>query len=364
MRILIVIIIIAFSSVGFANMASPYRFGTKVSNAFTSSEVDILKERINVTLNKESSTANYVVEYFIRTDKEGKQIPLMFYASEYKGDFKVWVDGKKVSLQKIPNDYTRNKFEGFSKSYNNKDVDKAEVAIRWRDNSSIIYKLTELKYFEVDLAKGEHTIRVEYASNVWEDRSKWVKEFSYRYSLSPARYWKSFGTLEITLDARGFGEELNTNLGKQESGKQDSAVWKFDKLPADVFEISYVPKISPTANLLINIEPSGLAMIIGLLLWIIHLFLTWRYRRSNPGKRFSWVMILGSLIVPAIILFYYVYSFDIIDSAIGDYASMYHGYNFLVVFIYPVLMPVYLIVMWISDRMMKNRLVKNFEIKD
>lgn len=364
MRKILVVMLIALSSVSFANMASPYRDGTKVANAFTSSEIDILKERINVTLNKESATANYVVEYFIRTDKEGKQIPLLFYAMEYKGDFKVWVDGKEVSVLKIPDEYTGKTFEGFAKSYENKDIDKAEVAIKWRDNSSIVYKLWDLKYFEVDLSKGEHTIRVEYTANVWENRSKWVKEYGYRYSLSPARNWKSFGTLEITVDARGIGEELKTNLGKQESGKQDSAVWKFDKLPGDYFEITYVPKISSMADFLISIEPFGLAAIIGLLLWIIHLFLTWRYRRGNPGKRFSWVMILGSLIVPAIVLFYYVYSYDIIDSAIGVHASRYHGYNFLVVFIYPVLMPVYLIVMWIVDRMMRKRVEKHIIAED
>lgn len=363
MRTIIAVIILTFSSVSFANMASPYRDGTKVANAFTSSEIDILKERINVTLNKESSTANYVVEYFIRTDKEGKQIPFLFYAMEYKGDFKVWVDGKETTIQKIPDDYTGKTFEGFSKSYDNKDIDKAEVAIKWRENSSNIYKLWELKYFEVDLNKGEHTIRVEYTANVWENRSKWVKEYGYKYSLSPARYWKSFGTLEITVDARGFGEELNTNLGKQESGKQDSAVWKFEKIPSDIFEITYVPKVSSLANFLIKVEPFGLAVIIGLFLWIIHLFLMWRYRRVNPEKRFSWVMILGSLIVPAIVLFYYVYSFDIIDSAIGIHASRYHGYNFLVILIYPVLLPLYLTIMWITDIIMRKRIEKRTNIQ-
>ena len=358
MRKLLIVIIIAISSVSFANMASPYRDGTKVAAAFTSSDIDILKERINVTLNKESSTANYVVEYTIKTDRDGKQIPLLFYATEYKGDFKVWVDGKEVSVQKIPDDYTGKTYEGFSKSYYNNDIDKAEVMIHWREKSGVIYKLTELKYFVVDLSKGEHVIRVEYAANVWENRSNWIKEYGYRYSLSPTKYWKSFGTLEITVDARGFGEELKTNLGKQESGTQDSAVWKFDKLPADVFEISYVPKVSNFATFLLKLEPFGLASIIGLFLWIIHLFLMWRYRRVKPEVRFSWVMIVGSLIVPGIILFYYVYSFDIIDSVIGVNASRYHGYNFLVVFIYPVLMPVYLIIMWIVDVFMKKRLAK------
>jgi len=356
MRILLVIVLISFSSMGYANMASPYRDGTKVAAAFTSNDIDILKERINVILNKDAGTANYFVEYTIRTDKDGKQIPLLFYAVEYKGDFKVWVDGKEVSVQKIPDDYTGKTFEGFSNSYNNKDIDKAEVKIHWRENTNAIYKITELKYFEVDLAKGEHTIRVEYTANVWVNRANWVKEYGYRYSLSPAKNWRSFGTLEISVNAVGFGEDLKTNLGQQTSGRLDSAaVWKFDKLPVDVFEISYVPKVSSFAKFLIDLEPFGIAVIISIMLANIHFYLIWRYRKGKPTKRFSWVMIAGSFVVPAIILFYYVYSYEIIDNVIGEHASRYHGYNFLVVFAYPVVLIIYLIVMWVLDWVIKKR---------
>ena len=52
MKIFILVILIAFSSVSFANMASPYREGTKVASAFTSNDIDILKEKISVSLNK------------------------------------------------------------------------------------------------------------------------------------------------------------------------------------------------------------------------------------------------------------------------------------------------------------------------
>lgn len=356
MRILIAVLLITVSSSVFANMASPYRDGTKVAAAFTSRDIDIISERINVTLNRENFTADYFIEYTIKTDKDGMQIPLLFYAVDYKGDFKVWVDDEEVNVQKIPDDYAGKTYEGFSGSYNNRDIDKAEVSIKWRENSSIIYRLNDLKFFEINLSKGEHKIRVKYTANVWENRSNWVKEYGYRYSLSPAKFWKSFGTLEITVNAIGFGEDLKTNLGKPTGGSLDSAaVWKFDKLPSDVFDISYIPKINSTATFLLKIEPFGLALIIGIALGIIHLFMMWKYRQSNHSSRFSWVMIVGSLVMPGIILFYYVYSFDIIDSAIGIHASRYHGYNFLVMFIYPVLMPVYMIVMWLADRIMKKR---------
>lgn len=356
MRNIVAVILFALSSVSFANMASPLREGTKVASAFSSNNIDILKEKIVVSLNKENSDANYVVEYTIKTDSEGKQIPLLFYAADYKGNFKVWVDGREVTVQKIPDSYFAGTFDSFSKSFYSNNYNNPEVAIRWKENSSNIYKLNDLKYFEVDLIKGEHSIRVEYAAAIWENRSHWVKEYGYRYSLSPAKHWKSFGMLEISVNAYGFSEDIKTNLGQPASGRLDSvAVWKFDKLPADVFEITYTPKVSSFANFLLALEPFGLAVIAGLGLFIIHIFLMWRYRRNHPQKRLSWVMIVGSLIIPAVILFYYVYSFEIIDNVIGVHASRYHGYNFLVILIYPVLMPVYLIVMWFIDWFIKKK---------
>lgn len=109
-----------------------------------------------------------------------------------------------------------------------------------------------------------------------------------------------------------------------------------------------ISSVNSLAVFLLDLEPIGIS------LFVIHLFLMWRYRRSNPTKRFSWVLIVGSLIIPAIILLYYVYSFEIIDNVIGVHASRYHGYNFLVILIYPVLMPIYLILTWILNIVFKK----------
>ncbi|MFA5011824.1 MAG: hypothetical protein WC644_07680 [Ignavibacteria bacterium] len=359
MRKIFLIILLAFSSLTFANMASPYREGTKVASAFTSNDIDILKERIYVTLNKESSTADYFVEYVIKSDKDGSQIPLLFFAQDYKGNYKVWVDGREVIVQKIPDHYTSGAFDNFSKSFYSNNKNNPEVAVQWKENSNNIYPLKDLIYFEVDLLQGEHIIRVEYTANIWENRSNWIKEYGYRYSLSPAKYWKSFGKLEVSVNANELGEDIKTNLGQPSLGKLDSvAVWKFEKLPADLFEITFTPKVSSFANLLLKLEPFGLSLIIGSLLLIIHLLLMWRYRKINPSKRFSWVMLVGNLVVPAIALIFFVYAFGLIDDVIGSHASRYHGYNFLVLLLYPVVMPAYFIIMWILDWVMKRKFHK------
>lgn len=359
MKVFILLILFAFSSISFANMASPYREGTKVASAFSSRDVDILKEKISVSLNKDNSDAYYIVEYTIKSDVNGNQIPLLFYAVDYKGDFKVWVDGREVTVQKIPDTYTSGTFDGFSKSFYGNNYGNPEVAIRWEENLSTIYKLNDLKYFELDLSEGEYVIRVEYTAAIWENRSDWIKEYGYRYSLSPAKHWKSFGSLEISVNANGFGEDIKTNLGKPSVGRLDSvAVWKFDKLPADVFEITYSPKVSSLANILLAMEPFGLSVVLGFILLIIHFLTVWKYRIDNPSKKFSWVMLVGSLAVPAAVLVFFVYAFSLIDDAIGIHASRYHGYNFLVILIYPVLMPAYMILMWIIDWLIKKRQIR------
>ncbi|MBU3744117.1 MAG: hypothetical protein FGM61_06145, partial [Sediminibacterium sp.] len=79
--------------------------------------------------------------------------------------------------------------------------------------------------------------------------------------------WKSFGSLEITLDASDFSHALATNLGQQTKGKLDSiSVWNFSKLPSDYFEIIYKPEISGFAKIMITISPIGLTLIFALLI--------------------------------------------------------------------------------------------------
>ena len=67
------------------------------------------------------------------------------------------------------------------------------------------------------------------------------------------------------------------------------------------------------------------------------------FLEETDPKKFSWVMLLGSLVVPAITLIFFVYAFGLIDDVIGTHASRYHGYNFLVLLLYPAIMPATLI---------------------
>jgi hypothetical protein len=91
---------------------------------------------------------------------------------------------------------------------------KDEVTIYWDKNDAFIYKAHDLKYFDTDISKGVHKVSVEYVDNVWSDNSDWIKKYSFRYSLTPAKFWKSFGNLNITVEQDGTIKELSTNIGR------------------------------------------------------------------------------------------------------------------------------------------------------
>lgn len=112
------------------------------------------------------------------------------------------------------------------------------------------------------------------------------------------------------------------------------------------------------ARSMISLGPNGLTLIFTLIMISFHLFLILRYRKNNPARKISWIVIAGSLLVPLIALMFYIYAYDIIDSAIGSEAGKYHGYTFLVMMLYPILMPVYMILMWLIDKRMRTKFVR------
>jgi hypothetical protein len=64
-----------------ANMASPIWEGTFGSSAFSSRDIDILKEKIDLKVDSDFRTAFFRIEYVIRTDRSGTQIPLPLQAT-------------------------------------------------------------------------------------------------------------------------------------------------------------------------------------------------------------------------------------------------------------------------------------------
>lgn len=337
-----------------ANMASPIRPGTKTSTVFSSKDIDILSESIHIKIAPDFKTAKFTVVYNIQSNSSGKQIPLLFYAQTYNDKFIVLLDDHQVPIQDIPADFIPStSINGFKNNF-----DKVEIT--WNKDYQPTYMLQDLKYFETDISKGNHRIKVSYTANVWADVSGWTKKYSFYYSLTPAKFWKSFGTLDISLEQAGNIKQLTTNIGLPEEKRfQQKNNWHFNQLPDEYLEFSYTPNPNKLASILILIEPSGIALLVGLILLVLHLILIVLYRKNYPNKKHSIVVSLGSILVPLLFLLSYIYSFIIIDDIIGADAGKSHGYSaILALMLYPVLLPIYGLFMWLIDKIIKRKISK------
>jgi len=353
---------ILFSAQLKANMSEPVLRGTLFSRPFVSQFVDISHEDIFIKIDKQFNTASFEITYHINALADGIKIPLLFYAADYETDFNISIDGVPVDLLEIPYDYRitdTTKFHDFSYFFDAKtDVEREKTRVfDGEDNSNGFYlELKGMKYFETNILKGEHTIKVTYTAIKWVDGWDWINKYSFRYALSPAKYWKSFGTLSVTIDASAFENTFTTNLGEPQQGDLASiAKWEFDSLPTETMKISFEPEINKTAVTLIKIRPERLAYIIGLILMILHIMAVRFYRINNPEKKFSWVVIVGSIIVPLMFFLTWIELYPFIDSIIGEHASKEHGYAGLQIILYPIVMPFYLLVIWLTDRIIKKR---------
>lgn len=345
----------------FANMASPILPGTLSGTVFTSDYVDILKEDLRIQINPNTHRALINVSYHIRSDSAGKQIPLLFHAINYDGNFQLSVDGVPVKILPIPEDYLLmpgRPMDGFTGAFiQDSESIIPSVKIFWEKDIEKTYSLTELQYVEVDWTEGEHLITVSYEAEPWIDRSDWVRVYNYRYSLSPAKYWRSFGTLNVEISVKDFKALIETNLGEPQSGDWDNGmVWTFDTLPTDAILITIIPNISRVASTFISIGTDGIFYIASFFLFVLHVCLIYRERKTNLQKRISKMVWIGALLFPLLAIIALNYSYSFIDNIIGTHASRFHGYYFLSVILYPIIVPFYGLFMWLLDFVIKHHL--------
>ena len=345
------------SLVGKGNMSQPTYDGTQVSAPFINQYVNITHENIFITP-KSDLTAFYKVEYQIESLKDGVDLPFIFYAMDYVGEFKIWVDGVKVQVDSVIDVGNKQDFE-YSIDSGDAPSNYINFSFNFRDNEGLYASSADLKYFIASLSKGKHIIVVEYYSTVWVDLSDWVKEYSFRYSLSPARKWKSFGPLDVSVDCTEFGEHFVSNLDsglvKSDNAKPLISHYHFNKIPADFISLTWIPKVGFFANALIFIGPFGLMLILFFGLVYTHFRMVRIYRRNNLYRGISVVVALGSVLVPFLAMSSLFFFYPFIDWVIGEQASEYHGYYFFIFVLYPIVWPIYWLCMIGIDRYYKQR---------
>ena len=343
-------------------MANPVQEGTLGSRPFVNEFVDVVHEELNIKVDKDFNYAQFQVRYHINSLADGVKIPFLFYASEYYDSFTIKIDGKEIGTQKVPEEYQYpegTKFKDFTHFFGPGDTNYAsgKVELRESDQLAFTVRLRDMIYFETDISKGEHTIDVSYIATKWTDGWGLINEYSFRYALSPASYWKSFGILDVILDATECSKPLNANIDAPHKGNIDSiAYWRFDNLPVHILQINYSPKLSKWALALKRIGTTGFASIITGLLVLLHGLVIYRYWRKKRSKWNYGLIMVGCLLVPLGFVLSYMFYYEIMDYLIGEHASSRGRYTFISLFLYPFITAVYGLLIWLLNRWQKNRM--------
>jgi len=356
MKVTLAIIALFITVVCFANMASPYIQGSNNVAPITSRNIDITRELLVITPAKDFETAAFSIDYYIHTDTAGLQIPFLFVAAGYNDSMAITIDDIPVQSQNLllshKLDQGKLTFHGFDKLLDTINGQQ-NVKVTWGDGSATYYSLAELEYFEADITKGTHVIHVEYNAKIDIDRSSWIRSYKCSYHLSPAKYWKSFGGLDVVLDKRNCTKNLSTNLGKPADDAGNVTKWHFSSLPADVLQINYNPTLPGFAAMLIAISPLGLALIASIILMVLQVWLMQKYRYNKFNYRL--VYYLGTIAIPIFFYVCYFNAYDLIDAVIGDDAAKFHGYVFLLAITYVLVAPVYAGIMYLISNGIKPK---------
>jgi hypothetical protein len=260
---ILTLLVLAITGLGFsvlkANMAAP-SLETKAHSAIASKDLHIINETVHLKIN-EGYSGYYRVVYNIRADKSGTQIPFLFHALDFGPQKqitpKVTLDGKPAALTYVDSSLSQAEMAALLQDFSNyartvqggKQTADSFIYIFWNKNenassgynpNSQIYALRELLFFKLDIAAGTHQIVVEYPASSCELRNGTGAEL-FRYSLQPARYWKSFGGMTFELEVPELAKSviITSSLGKPHRGSLETvAYWDFEKLPADYIHIN------------------------------------------------------------------------------------------------------------------------------
>lgn len=360
-RIILLLLASLFSHNCWSNMASPILIGSTVGEPFIAQNVEILQEDIYIILDSSFQRTTFHIRYELRALSTSNDVPMLFYAPEIHSNFSVLLDGKSVPLMSF-NAYSSDKvaIEQYFEPYYAENRENADVEIPLGlDNSEkTSISISELKYFLLNFDKPTHIVDVYYDAKPYIDKRGWVKKYIFRYSLSPARYWKSFGDLNIHLDATQFRDTISTNiLAESFSGNlQEKSTWTIHHLPKDeMILITYSPYMSALAKWMIRISPFGFAMVLVVIMVIIHLFSIRSYRK-NQFRGFLWTKILGVILIPVLAYISLWCFYDLIYKAIGIHAVKSQGYGlvFLIILV-PIAMLGYGMIVFLWDYFMQKK---------
>lgn len=327
------IALLLFPILSFGNMAQPWISGSTHSTLYGAKNCRVIKENIAIDLaeDDESTFARFIIKYLIHSDVN-QTIPLLFIGIGLDKNQIVFVNNiaSQILDPKLIN----------------------ASAVKFSDTDSIAANSEDLIYFNAPLHKGENIITVAYEADLGFNTYGFVKMRTLEYSLYPSRFWKSFGTINIMMHLQSKYKIVSSNIGDPEI-ENDIAKWQITSINVDNIELVITEKTNFVATILLFLQPLGIAVLFLILMFFLHLKLI-RKKYEQKNRSLKYALSLGIVIIP--ILFYVVYfsSFSLIDFSLGQESSK-HGYVFLYVVTYPILVLCYGILMYGIDKNLKSK---------
>lgn len=315
----------------FANMAKPWMDGSEHSVLFGAENASVTSEIIRIHLVREPMDGYYFARYTIRyhiNSQQKQTLPLLFIAVNLHGDQQIKVNNRSTPILAL--DFEKNNYSFIKKTVVGTFV-KFDVA------NEIPVNQNDLIYFSAGLEKGDNVIEVKYDAQLQYNTFGFIRNYELEYSLSPSKFWKSFGSIEVNLILDHHLEFKKSNLGK-ETFENNTVKWTITPQNRENIAITISEKTSFISKVLLFLDPFGISVISLVIMFIIHL----RLMKKYPKK---YVLILGIILIP--ILFYVIYflSYDLIDFSLGKKHTK-HGYVFFFVLTFPILLLIYGILMW------------------
>lgn len=349
-----------------ANMQQPWIDGSSYSGMFIAEHADILHEDLFIDIEPGFEHAVFRIRYEIECSEDGHAIPFAFLAltgnnhwdEEFDDGFTVELNGKLLSTNVPPDSTEITLRDAFDKQIDSIFSEGATSLEIWQ---LLRPEDRELKFFSANLNRGKHVIEARYRAAAHIDLSEYVREYRFHYALGPARHWKSFGSLNLVVNAGPDAATLTSNLPDslfKREGQVLSA--QFDGIPLDVIELRFTPEVAGFTSFVLWLSPFGTALIfIAPFFWLhIHMMHRWFGLKTGRWKYYV-AFILGGLVVPFLFLAFLLLSDELTDYLIGAHAGGLHGTIYPIMFLWPFVFLIYLGGIAAEQKVLRNVAKKN-----
>ncbi|MGF1460640.1 MAG: hypothetical protein ACFBSG_16645 [Leptolyngbyaceae cyanobacterium] len=244
----LLILLSHFSPVAIANMADPFQVGDLFTEPWASvANFDIRHEDLRLDLRQLETSRFVQVEatYFVHNPGVAVTVPLLF-AAPGLADGSVTIDDQPAmavtptAAPAIPEEWGMPQFRQSLQGFQ----------------------------FDVPLTSGEHTITVAYRGVPDSDDAGVYRQYTLEYWLSPARQWRSFGTL--TVDVFAPKSWSTTLVPPITAVAQQHWQTTFDQLPSEQITVTTRPVLSPmvsSTRLLLRLGSIAISLYIVMLLY-------------------------------------------------------------------------------------------------